>query len=486
MRKAFILTLCLAIVSAACICAAHSFFDEKHDQVVITENVLYGDRAAADGVAVELSTHYGYNLFWDTEYVVGDAAETETDYDFSAKKKYSFSDVEFRGVLVSTGFEFGLDTRKTDAQGIDKAYVELFEQAEPGQELETVIRLADYYEYYPLQVDIDLPDCPLHFSYSTYDRDDVDLGPQILHYDGSNTGYYEVFADYFKIPVLEEETVRISVRKGEDGSLRGSGGGWGSEDSDRFDMYPLGAIGKESCFLVFDAHSYEGDLVDLSCLPDGYGIFSVPYFTNEFGNTDIDPYGLDMVYELDPEHEISNFFISDDQSKLLLFTVENGMLMLTVIDAQTFETLQKLEVSSVESADYVYEYHMHDDFIVVSHGDSRLSVIAFENGSYEYQYTVKRYVEVGDAMYPGTYLKITADMDYDHSTDRLVISDSMENQYGGWNMTADFYISVYDEAGMIYHGAYSSSLTTIGAGRSGDYDYLVRNTDDEYITVRFN
>ena len=484
MRKTLILTLCLALVSIVCICFAHSTLAQKHDEVVVTENVLYGDRAEADGVTVELSTHYNYHLFWDTEYVVGEAPKTKTEYDFSSKEKYSHGDWENRGIQVFSDFEFGMDLNNPDPRGIEKAYHELFEQAEPGQELEKEIYLADYCEYYPLRIEIDLENCPLHWVHNVYERDDVPLGPQILHYDGRNTGYYEVFTDYFKIPVLPEETVNIHVTKGADGGIHGSGGGWGSGDGDRFDLYSLSVVGEDNCYFVFDAHSYEGKIMDMSLLPDGYGIFAIPYFTNEEGTTDIDPYSLDMVFELDPEHWISNFFITADKSKLLLFTVEKGMLMLTVVDTENYEKLQKIEICAVDDDNHIYDYHVHEDFIVISHGDSQLSVIALEESGYEYQFTANLLVQVDDCVYPEDYLKITAAMDYDHDDDKLLIADSMENQSGGWNMTADFYISVYDETGMLYHGTYTSSLTT--AGRSDDYDYFVRNTDDEYITARFD
>ncbi|MBE6991488.1 MAG: hypothetical protein E7430_02775 [Ruminococcaceae bacterium] len=484
MRKTFVLTLCFAVLSVVCICLAYGEFVPKHDEVVITQNVLYGDPTEAEGVTVELSTHYNYHLFWDTEYVVGKEPKTETEYDFSAKEKYSHGDFEYRGIQVFSNFEFGMNLNNPDPRGIEKAYHELFEQAEPGQELEKEIYLADYCEYYPLRMEIDLENCPLHWVHNVYERDDVSIGPQILHYDGRNTGYFEVFEDYFRIPVLDEETLQIHVRKGINGGINGSGGGWGSGDSDRFDMYSLTAIGNDNCFFVFDAHSFEGKVMDMSLLPDGYGIFAIPYFINEEGTTDIDPYSLDMIYELDPEHWISNFFITDDKSKLLLFTVENGMLMLTVVDAQSYEKLQKTEICAVEDYNHIYDYHVHDDFIVISHSDGLLSVISLEDGGYEYQFTVKRGVDVGDTVYPVDYLKITADMDYDHESDKLLIADSMENQTGGWNMTADFYLSVYDETGMTYHGTYTSSLTT--GGRSDDYDYFVRNTDAEYISAQFN
>lgn len=483
MRKALVLTLCLAILSAAGIGLVHGLFSEKHDSVVITENVLYGDRSEADGVAVELNTHYNYHLFWDTEYVVGDVPKTKTAYEFSAREQYSHSPWEYNGIHVTSNFEFGMDVEKKNPQGLEKAYIELFNRCEPGQELETTIFLADYCDYYPLQIQIDLENCNLHFVSNVYDGDDVDLGPQILHYDGRNTGYYEVFADYFKIPVLPEETIQIHVRKGDEGGIRSSGGGWGSGDSDRYNLYSIGAVGKDSCFFVFDAHSYEGKVMDMSLLPDGFGIFSVPYFINEEGTTDIDPYSLEMVYELDPESWVSNFFLSHDKTELMLFTVEGGLLMMTVIDAETFETLQKVEVCPAESPLDIYNYHIHNDFIVISHGESQLSVMALGSSGYEYQYTVKRYVEADDTVYPADYLKISAAMDFDHSTGKLLIADAMENQDGGWNMTADFYISVYDKNGMLYHGAYTSSLTT--DGRSDDYDYFVRNIDDDYITAHW-
>ena len=52
MRKALAILLVLVILSASGIIAAHAVVNEQRDQVVISENVIYGDKVAAYGLTV--------------------------------------------------------------------------------------------------------------------------------------------------------------------------------------------------------------------------------------------------------------------------------------------------------------------------------------------------------------------------------------------------------------------------------------------------
>ncbi len=485
MKNSILLTLCIIIFSLAGICWVHRVESQKQNQVVISENMVMGDPLAAEGITVELSTHYDYHLFWDTSYVVGSGEPATTEFSFSSKSRYQLRETEFTGVGLYPYLSSDLDLTKVDDRtGLDLAFYQLYQQAQPGQELEAVINLADYYDYYPVAVTLDLPNCKSEFCENYIVADGINLGPTIISFDGTDTGYYRLFTDYFKIPVLESETLSIDISRHVDNNVYSAG--YCTTDSDRFYLNTINVLGRDQCFLVFDAHSEQGEVVDTSQLPDGYGIFAIPCYTDEYGATDIDPGNIRMVYSLDPQVRISNLLLSSDGESLLLFTVESGQLMLTVVDTESFATLEKLSICQLDSDDAGCDYHIHGDLIVICHG-SELSVIFRQPEGYRLEYTIDSYLKQDDIIYPDPYIETSAAMDYDSETGRLLISDAARGSTELWHRTADFYVAVYDKTGMIYYGSFGSSLNTTGsvAVPVSEYDRSCLPTDNDYISARF-
>lgn len=156
MRKAFGLMAVLLLLGGATMGWCVKTVYASHDQVQFTENVLAGDPVAADGLSIQTHATYGGQMFWDsTTLLQGDEPPiTQTAYHFFNTEQEEESEESYRGIelysdLGSSGSNF-LDVPKYKRTGLDRAYQELYDSAEPGQEAQKTIHVADYCKYYPL------------------------------------------------------------------------------------------------------------------------------------------------------------------------------------------------------------------------------------------------------------------------------------------------------------------------------------------------
>lgn len=93
---------------------------------------------------------------------------------------------------------------------------------------------------------------------------------------GTETYVILGFRDFFKIPVIADEQVEISVSKGAGG--RGISYGLKSTDSDSFSIRSESALTDDACYFTFTTRTVYGDIVDTNLIPGGYGIYRLPYF----------------------------------------------------------------------------------------------------------------------------------------------------------------------------------------------------------------
>ena len=439
MRKAAILTALLLVLSIGGVCVAASGVYEARDQVVLTETVVYGDRAAANGLTVGLNITCADHLFWDTTCTLDAQIQTRTEYSFSS------SEVSKPRPRVYSGIS--LDA----TSGSELAKLELYNSLEPGEEKSAVIYLKDYMDYYPISVSLDLPGITQGIEGS----DVPDWDPN------EGTSYYALLKirDYFKIPVLEEECYKISVWKGEGNNGSYSSRTDFSSESDHFSMKTFSVPTGDACYFTFDAHTWNGKLVDLHEIPGGYGIYRLPYQADE-----VDADALEMVYPLDPEIKLLGLFSNEDQTRLLLHAVENGKYILTVIDLDGMTTLQKLEIAEWPEDQGWQLYSGDGCMAVLLSREQELAVIAeTDDGDYELWY-------MGDAWpdelgsFPFRWEPVLT-----FDGERLAFADFLTNEYGYYDYyTCDFALAVYEPSGLAYYGEYGNSLNT-GKDASGNH-----------------
>ena len=66
MKKSTFLFVLLLILSTVGICYFYTTVNAQKNKVTLTETVLAGDPSAAEGVTVDVKTHYDNHLFWNT------------------------------------------------------------------------------------------------------------------------------------------------------------------------------------------------------------------------------------------------------------------------------------------------------------------------------------------------------------------------------------------------------------------------------------
>ena len=157
MKRILVTMALLLAVALTAPCLIGAELSAARDRVEITEQALFGDPALAAGATVNQTAQLDEHLLWQTAYPVGGAPST--DYRFLSRGLTFEHFTAYDGIHLSDHIEFGLNLRDPfDAMsGIEVAYYELFQETEPGTRSTKRVRLQDYYTYYPIRVEIDLP-----------------------------------------------------------------------------------------------------------------------------------------------------------------------------------------------------------------------------------------------------------------------------------------------------------------------------------------
>lgn len=464
MKKIYVLIIVLVLVSVSVFCAVGISVNAEREQVKITENVLYGEKSAADGLKITTKNHLNYQLFWKTNYIIGEQPHIATEFSFYPTKEYGIEQkTHYEGVMLDGGIGYGFNEERpmSEQVGIEKAYKALFDSAEKGEEKTKTVYLKDYYDYYPLGIGFDLP----HTDWIEYD-----VGLKGEPYDALYVT--EKFREYFKIPVSETDNVKISVTKDEDGNLFGTG----TEEIDSFDLYSVSTVSrkKNRCFFTINNYIGKNQYADTSLIPGGYGIYSFYYFGGDSAfNTGIMADKLETVYSLSKETSVRYMTLNADETKLLLFTVENGVSYLEVIDIETMKAVQKIPIGD----NYIGSVFEYDDFIAIDMEYS-ISVISVKNDIYALEYNVQKASFINEKFQD---MWNTDCMDFKDGKLALV-GNAFDEEYG--YELCDFFVSVYDKSGLIYYGVYDNALDINRL--DSQYEANCHPTDIEPNKIKWN
>ena len=485
MRRSLAFFLVLLLAAIVGMGTALAAILPARDRVELTETVLYGDRAAAEGVAVRTRNTYDHYLFWDTVCALGEELAVDTDYTFSASQIRERTPVTYGGIIMNNSF--GLlspDDPTADPTGLSAVYAQMMEEVQPSQKLRKEVYLKDYFTYYPLGGYLDLPASGLSWS-GTFTTDTT---PE----PGTEEYLVLAFQNFFRIPVLETETLELTLTANASGDVTVYG--YGSGPGDSYYMSSQSVYTGDACYFTFDCHTQEGGMVDTSLIPGGYGVYRLPYLPEdapgpgtslEVGSraARIKTDELAMVYPLDPEAVLLGLTLSPNQTKLLIHQRVENTYVLTVVDLADMTTLQRLEVADWPETSYggwfLYE---GDDFLVPVLGWDRLVVLALaEDGRYEIRFSAEATPPPAEGEEPLYDLDQFAEMDYDG--ERLAVVRNLRHERYSY-FICDFSLAVYDPSGLIYFGEYANSLTPAGLSGNDHFDCLPM--DHAPISVRLD
>ncbi len=452
MRKSLLLTILLLVLAAGFFYDAADWVAQGKDAVAIEETVLYGDKAAAEGLVVDSFVQCDYRLFWHTRYQVGAVPACDTDFRFSQTEDRSSSEYPYRGIYFTSVFEgFGV-SGSLDMTEESLLLQDVASRTLPGEEHTEVVSVGAYYQYYPIRVDFDRP-CGF----------------------AVNEDIQKLFAGYFQFPVLANHRITVTVGKNEAGEVY-------QLQQDSFADSGVSLDGssvatEDACFFtVCYTAIADGMLLDTGAIPGGYGIYRFPVDKESEETRVLTKDDLQTVYAVDPAQvRIISLQLSLDQSKLLLVTLEEGLYQLTVLDAATATPLQKLPLLPAVT-DVVFDrLVLADDFIVAFWSDGRFALLsADEAGRYQVGFNGDlRAREDLHYLFSGT-------LGMDFHDGRLAMAVFADGWYSAQEYCS-FYLVVYDKTGLLYEGKYGHSLDKSPV--ADNYAYTCRPVDDTPLAV---
>lgn len=453
MKRALIITLSLFFLSVTGFCLAYGGINAAKDKVELEEIAVFADKTKAQGLEVYSSADYDRHLRWDTFYTVGETPKIETDFLFTQKKIPGAGSREYMGVSLESpvlnGDFFEAENMEEPRTGIDEVYRQLYLNTPADSEKQITIRIKDYYDFYPIVVSLDLPG--INFDWQMLRFADSDA----YEYLRTEIELASKIQEFFKIPVSDGALMEINLWKHYDGSAETGS----SLSGDYFSVWTQSVVTDDACYFTFGNQSSDGEIVDTSFIPGGYGIYRLPLHDageGKAGEHALSTGELSMAYPIDTNAELLYLLSNSEKTKLLLFTKEQGKCVLTVIDAQNMETLQRLELGELDEEKWIYAVYVYDDFIAAEFSECRIALIEVnEQEEYEHCFTAE-YTDPENSLF---YLSRNSAMDWDG--ERLAIADYLE--YEKYNGFCSFYLAVCDETGLAYYGEYLSSLD-IGNG----------------------
>ena len=473
MRKALALLLTLVILlTGGMVWAARAIGAPKED-LTFRETTLYGDRAAADGLKLTLFQHYQRHLLWESRLDFDQTGfQASTDYHFSAaEEEYSHPHKAF-GLQVVPAYDGG-----------EPIVEEILSSLAPGERMEEDVRLADYYDYYPLNVSVDLDD--LFYGYDPYElREGQPETPE-------SYALREIVS-FFKIPVIEDEYIHVTASRVASGNSAECSG-WGESDKgDCFNFYVSGAVGEDACYVTFPNRTREGKTVDTSGIPGGYGIYRLPFRTvdeknyhgmESYKGPDVIADELALFAPLDESVLVTHFSISGDKKDLILHTNENGRYVVTILDPATGETRQRLEICEDDPEQWSTVVEK-ENFIFIQTHDYHVYLLSKDaDGLYRLKI---------DAAPTGT--NVEERFGFWDSNEHFMTFDGERLAYAGvmtlpngisfydTDPSGDFYLAIYDSDSLAYAASFKSSLTDANPPLH-NYAENVRPRDSDAVLV---
>ncbi len=482
MRKTLALFLTFIIMLLSLYCSVFTVTNKEKDNVIITNVFSYGEKSAADRVALNFKSLYKENILWDITYKLKDNS-VNTDFTFY-KNRIPREYESYKGIQLHTSFlqsvvgPHGLDYYN----GLEKAYQELIESAEPNVEVSKVIYLSDYMEYYPINIEISFP------------GKNIDSSSRHSSFDPSDEALFQALREFFRIPIIENHKVKLSATVGEDGTLYSSGTAKGSglgENEDDYGFYADSIITDKECIIFFDNKTELSKSVDTSLIPGGYGIYRLPY-TEKDGTTVFNIKRLKNVYPINNEYTIYDIDLSEDGKYLYLITKEDDKSVFTVIDPENFEAKERTILTEDKNESCYLEY-TETDFLVFNiyhpSRESKIAVFTFDgNDKPVREITVDKYLEIqegdttryiGADVYKNTQIKAVWD------NGKLYVANPFDNTTNSYIKQNGFRIAVYGKEGMEYYGEYITSLSAGNDGYHSSSYHIYFSRDDE-INITLN
>lgn len=425
MRKSLIILLLLFVIGVvSCFMIGNNIYS-KRELIAYQQTTNYGDISSAQGLkltSVDYNVNtadYGYN--WQNELSF-DGAEGFQSHTVFRNEKYNKYNKQ-----LNERFYVELLINATNDEKLGEALIEFHQQ----KEYEKRVAVKDYIDYYPVKCEIA----------ALVDSDSKQKWYVVLNSERQ-------FADYFRIPVLDNEYYLID--EGGIGHSTRAG-------DDCFDTFFRSVADDEAIYLWFSNRTPTGALVDTSLIPGGYGIYRLPYgYTGHEKDQSSQPYytGYDVfdeqlstLYSLEEQAIIMDVRVFPQASQIVLMISLDDQSLVRIIDSHTGELIRE-HLLSESSMNYMVS--CDDNYAYI---DNEEKVVVIKPGQNPDQMIVT--FDIPMAYQSGDICYRMNNYAYKDNTLAVVSSYTNENVFD---------LNIYGESGLIYSGTFNSNL-----GPSGRY-----------------
>ncbi len=451
--KRVIAFLLACLLVAGGIFIAHASITDAQDDILLYPVFEWGDRSLLQDRVLNLSFSNSNHLRWDSRYTFKDGtAATEFTYSRQRLQQDSVNLREFEVYLtlhISTSASHHFELLQTDYGAMVRAAAEGVAENSSST---TDIKMADYVPYY-------LPD--LHIDYQDEKQIcRIDVSPYQLMNETpgvtSEEPLYREFWDLFRFPVREEEIVSVTVHKSAIGLIDG----YEFNAKVRTELRFYGTATERGIYFLPVFQDASGAPLTYES-PKGPGLYFVPWKVSSekayWYNADDVPLEwvvpdlgkATLVASIDPGLSIQALELSIEEDRLWLLTRDDDSFDVQIRTLSTGEMIGQTTAIPRQS-DYA-GFEFEGDYILVA-SDENLALLN-RLGQPLLTAPVER---PGERYYiPSTYTPSRDALWFDGET--LILACRGET-----HGTA-FWVCIYREGQLLYHGEFDSSLTRSGA-----------------------
>ena len=345
MRRSLILLLALSVLSVGILAAAVPYVNRNAETVTYTEQRLYGDPAAGEGLQIESLLHSNGKLHWRNTITLGETVETVSDFHFTAQYEeqrelgrdtitlYCQSNM---GMSSTAPIDF---MEEPETAWLAEVLTTAAEQTPAGAEDYAVtVPLAPYIEYYEIAADSTLP-----VGHAVYDSQ-----------------LWPTATEFFHVPVREGDVAEITISKDDQGNVYSLNYLLSNVDN----IYGNGIQGLDGCwYLLFTARDSDGNPIPGAATQ---GIYRIP--VQKLDDKDnilaqVVESGVELVYATEDGSAL--YGMEDDTRLLLTADTEDGSTAI-LFDWATMEQIQTFPIGGhyIGNEGGWYQSQVENDHVV--------------------------------------------------------------------------------------------------------------------------
>ena len=466
MRKSIWISSLLIVLCVSLTLAGFTRLNRSGEQIQFEETVLSGDKSVLEGLSV---THHmfeqagqGY-LYWDTVYRPGMEPSAQTKFTYTEKSTEEQDPAEGEYLSISHFSRASTDDGKADFLKTGGKWTtvlaKLAERAGSASQYEAWVDLNDYFDYLPLQIDVNIGNLNL-----------LSVDPEA---DGAEP-WTEQLRDVFRLPLPEKCTARVKIWKQSDGSVYQF---TVSMKSNLPRLVTESVVTDKYCYLLVIGEMLDGSPLSTADGQDLCGIYRIPYekveeeaaFGATWQKTVLRVEDMVKTVSVEPGTRIVDLSYDEERDRIeMVYQVERAeepiQAKMLVVDGKTGEEVQTVMLSEDTKGHGIYGVFSNGNarLIYTMFGGSDSFVLLNCNGEgiYEKEFTAFLPVETElDHLTWSWWFAGTHEIGMAFDGERLALAGTV------YYSEDAFQLLVYEAGEIVFQGVYKNSLNF--GGNSG-------------------